>query len=84
MLTRVRRWLPALLAVLGASAALAADPSFQIVEVFSNADGTVQFVQLRETGGLNGQNALAGKTLTATKAGRAPKTFIIPLRTDSA
>jgi hypothetical protein len=29
-----------------ATAALAAGPSFQISEVFSNADGTVQFVML--------------------------------------
>ena len=48
-------------AAFAAGGALAADPSFQISEVFSNADGTVQFVQLREGSGLNGQNALAGK-----------------------
>ena len=66
-----------LLAAWGPGAALAADPSFQIVELFSNADGTVQFVQLHESAGQNGQNALAGKLLTATRAGRT-KTYAIP------
>jgi uncharacterized protein DUF5648 len=60
-----------------AGGALAADPSFQISEVFSNADGTVQFVQLREASGLNGQHALAGKTLTVTQGART-RAFVIP------
>ena len=57
--------------------AWAADVSFQVVEAFSNADGTVQFVQLRESAGLNGQHGLAGKTLTVTRDGRS-KTFTFP------
>lgn len=75
MLMRDGCWLA--LAMLACGAALAAEPSFQIVEVFSNADGTVQFVQLREASGLNGQHALAGKTLTVTNGART-KTFTIP------
>ena len=63
--------------VLACAAARAAEPSFQVVEVFSNADGTVQFVQLRESAGQNGQQGLAGKTLTVTRGGRS-KTFTFP------
>ncbi|MFO1312753.1 MAG: hypothetical protein U1F41_11900 [Burkholderiales bacterium] len=57
--------------------ARAADPSFEVVQVFSNADGTVQFVQLRESAGQDGQQGLAGKTLTVTRNGRV-KTFTFP------
>jgi len=57
--------------------ARAADLSFQVVQVFSNADGTVQYVQLRESAGQNGQHGLAGKTLTLTRDGRT-KTFTFP------
>jgi len=77
LVSPIRRQLASLVAAFAAGAALAADPSFQISEVFSNADGMVQFVQLRETSGQNGQNLLAGKTLTATRGGRT-KTFVIP------
>ncbi len=51
--------------------------TWEIVEIYSNADGTVQFVMLREGAGLNGQNLLAGQTLTVTHAGRT-KTFTFP------
>ena len=64
-------------------AAHAADPSFEVVEVFSNADGTVQFVQLRERAGQNGQQGLAGKALTVTRDGRS-KTFTFPTDLPSA
>jgi hypothetical protein len=62
---------------LACSGAWAADLSWQVVQAFSNADGTVQFVQLRESAGLNGQQGLAGKTLTVTRDGRS-KTFTFP------
>jgi hypothetical protein len=42
--------------------------------VFSNADGTVQYVQLREMAGANGLQALAGRTLTVSRDGRT-KTY---------
>jgi hypothetical protein len=64
-------------------AAGAADASYQVAQVFSNADGTVQFVQLRESAGQNGQQALAGKTLTVTRDGRS-KTFTFPTDLPSA
>jgi hypothetical protein len=55
-------------------AALAA---FQIQQLYSNADGSIQFVLLRETAGENGHHQLAGKTLTATREGRT-NTYIFP------
>ena len=71
----LRTLLPILLAL--PLLADASEPSFAVVEVFSNADGTVQFVQLRETGGRNGQQGLAGKTLTVTRNG-VTNTFTFP------
>src|SRR5688572_1696908 len=51
--------------------------SYQIDELYSNADGSVQFVILRETAGLAMQQALAGRQLTVT--GRhATRTFTFP------
>jgi len=70
-------WLAGCLACVGAGVALAAAPSFQVVEVFSSADGAIQFVQLREAAGQSGQNGLKGATLTVTRAGRV-NTFVFP------
>src|SRR5262245_51625372 len=50
--------------------AQASDFAFQIQQLYSNADGSVQFIVLRETAGLDGQDRLAGKTLTATRGAR--------------
>jgi hypothetical protein len=44
-----------------------AAPSFKVDQVFSNADGSVQYVLLRESAGANGQDAFAGQTLTAAQ-----------------
>jgi hypothetical protein len=55
----------------------AAASTLQIDTIYSNADGAVQYVVLRETAGLNGQQALAGQTLTVTHLG-AVKTFTFP------
>lgn len=44
----------------------AAPPSFQITQLYSNLDGSIQFVRLTETAGLNGQQHFAGLTLTST------------------
>ena len=57
--------------------AAAAAPTFQITEVFSNLDGTYQFIQLQETAGLNGQHHFAGLTLTSTRDG-VTKTITFP------
>lgn len=65
------------LALWFSAAAHASFHTFEIVELYSNADGTVQFVLLHEYGGNNGQDLLRGHTLTATHAGRS-KTFVFP------
>ena len=39
-----------------------------IEEIFSNADRTIQYVVLHESLGFNGENFLAGHTLTAQTA----------------
>jgi len=76
MLTRgFARFLLPLVAATAVTHVLA--QSFQVTEVFSNADGTVQFVQLRETSNENGQQGLAGKTLAVTRNGRT-KTYTFP------
>ncbi len=59
-------------AVLSAVAAVAAHASYhtlQVEEIYSNADGTVQYVVLHEASDQDGQNLLMGKTFTATHAG---------------
>ncbi len=39
-------------------------------EVFSNADGTVQFIELHETNGANGEIYLAGKSIYSESTGQ--------------
>jgi len=43
--------------------------TYQINQIFSSADGTIQFVVLRESAGLNGENFFSGNTFTSTQAG---------------
>jgi hypothetical protein len=50
---------------------------FRIDQIYSNADGSVQFVVLREAGGANGESFWQGVTLTSTHAG-VSKTFTFP------
>ncbi len=51
--------------------------------MFSNIDGSLQFVELTETAGLNGQHRFAGLTLTVTHGGIEKKyTFPHDLRDD--
>jgi hypothetical protein len=50
---------------------------FQLHELFSTADGEVQFVVLRESAGANGENLLAGHALSATHGG-ATRVFTFP------
>jgi hypothetical protein len=66
-----------LLAALLLLAPLTADASFhtfRIESVYSNADGTVQYVVLRESQNLNNQRFLSTHNLTVTHNG-TPKTF---------
>jgi hypothetical protein len=46
--------------------------TFQIEQIFSSADGTVQFVVLHEAAGMDGENLLSGHTFTATQ------TYVFP------
>lgn len=57
--------LAALLALAGP--ALAAFHTFRIQEVYSNADGTIQYVVLHEASNLGGQNLFAGHELSSRK-----------------
>jgi len=54
---------------LSATTAWTAAATFQIETIYSNADGTVQYVVLHETAGLNGQQALSGGGLAVNHAG---------------
>lgn len=64
-------------AALAFGCAQAAPPTFQITQLFSNLDGTVQFIELTEIAGLNGQQHFAGLTLTSAHNG-VTKTFTFP------
>ncbi|HUH91956.1 MAG TPA: hypothetical protein VL742_02275 [Casimicrobiaceae bacterium] len=70
-------FLGSLAVALAAPAAWATFHTYQIDEMFSNADGTVQYVVLHEAAGANGQNFLAGHTLTSTSGG-ATQTYVFP------
>jgi hypothetical protein len=71
------RWVPALLLLSLSSTARGEFHTLQIEQIFSNADGTVQFVVLHETLGLNGEGFLGGHTLTAM-SGAGTHTFVFP------
>lgn len=77
----MKRWLGAgiaAIAVTAASLASAAFHLFAIDQIYSNADGTVQFVVIRETTGSNGENQWNGLNLTASAAGGTQKVFTFP------
>ena len=46
---------------------------FSIVEVYSNSDGTLQYVMLREMSGANGENLWFGNKLQSTNHAGVPK-----------
>ena len=60
-----------------AAAAQASYHTFQIEEIYSNADGSVQYVVLHESYGMNGQNQQQNHTFTATHNGVA-KAMMFP------
>src|SRR6266567_1596761 len=68
---------PALLSL--SFAATAEFHFYKIEEIYSNADGTVQYLVMHESMGQNGENLWSGRALVAmpTHAG-APKTFVFP------
>ena len=67
----------ALCATLAATASLATFHAWQIAELYSSADGTVQFIELHEAFGANGQDLLAGHGLTSTQ-GSTTRTYSFP------
>ena len=56
---------------------------WDINEIFSNADGTIQFIELREAFGAVGENFWAGNTLV-TSNGSSQQTFRFPSNLPSA
>jgi serralysin len=50
---------------------------YDINEIFSNADGSVQFIELR-VGASNGEHLWKDKTITVTQGGTTPHTFTFP------
>ena len=51
---------------------------FRIDQVYSNADGSVQYVVMRETTGSNGENFWVGNRLEATPTGGTKQQFVFP------
>ena len=72
-------WLIAVVLEVAAPFSSASFHTFQVDQIYSNADGTVQFVVLREAAGFDSQNFFSGLMLTSTHGG-ANKTF--PFKTD--
>jgi hypothetical protein len=62
---------------LAAPAALASFHTFQIEQLYSNADGSVQFIVMHENSNANGENLWAGHTLDSTHAG-VTKVYVFP------
>jgi hypothetical protein len=56
---------------------IAQAPTFAIDQVYSNADGSVQFVVLRNVQGVASDGRLTGRSLTATSGGTT-KTYTFP------
>jgi len=50
----------------GSPSVFAGSHTWRVNEVFSNADGTIQFVELREMNGTPGETGIAGRTVTST------------------
>ena len=72
--------LRALLCMLGAVLTFPAGATFHtfdIEQLYSNADGSIQFIELKEEDGANGQNLFAGHTLTSTQSATT-RTFVFP------
>ncbi len=57
--------------------AIASDNSFRITQVYSNRDGSIQYIQLKESAGLNGQHHLAGRALRIDHWGTI-REFVFP------
>lgn len=63
--------------LLAASVASATFHLFRIEQIYSSADGVVQFVVMHESGGANGENFWANQMFTS-RVGNATKSFTFP------
>jgi hypothetical protein len=77
MTSRPLRFLLAAAAAMVAATASAEYHTFRIEQIFSSADGTIQFVVLHESLGMNGESLWSGHTLTSTQ-GATTNTYIFP------
>lgn len=80
--THARRWMSACMLGVAALVATAAPParavsSYRIEQLYSNLDGSVQYIRLRESAGRDGEQAIGGLTITVTGGG-VTKTYTIP------
>ena len=67
------RWLVGAAFILWASLAQGAFHMFRLEQLYTNADGSVQFVVIRESSGSNGENFWTGQSLRATPTGGAQR-----------
>jgi hypothetical protein len=61
---------------LAVTPAQASFTTWEVNEVFSNADGTIQFIEFFESNGQDGQRSFTGKDLKTFVAGAAPNDFL--------
>lgn len=71
------RWVTIVALALVTTAARGEFHTFQIDEMYSNADGTVQYVVLHESQGMNGENLLGGHLLTSSNM-MVTNNFVFP------
>src|SRR5215470_9515227 len=74
----MQKWVLALVLALFAAAAQATFHTWKIEAIYSNADGTVQFVVLHESLNQPGADQWAGKTFTSTHASGVVRTLTFP------
>jgi len=72
------RWIALAGLALVTPAALATFHTYRIEQIYSNADGTIQFVVLKEALGEDGQEFWTGHALTSAPAGAPPNVFEFP------
>jgi len=76
----MKHWLKLCVAaayLLAAATCWATFHTFKIEQIYSNADGTVQFIVMHESMGENGENFWAGQALTSTHGG-VTSVYIFP------
>jgi hypothetical protein len=77
LLRHLRSLAMALSAILWTTAALAEFHTYQIQEIFTNADGTIQYVVMHESQGMSVEYFWAGNRLTSTAGGQS-QSFTFP------